>query len=391
MDPASNAASNDSGSQAKADAPLLWRPDKIFLNAEAVQDPMTKRILSRLPQTPVEILSGNKETLPEFCAQLDVASRIAAGKRALHLSHHRGSWLKPCPGTTQHTCCNLWVINQAQGCPFDCTYCCLQHYLQRNPATKLHTNTAPLFSELKSRFQAEKSRLFRVCTGELTDSLALDSYTDFSLELVPFFACFSNALLELKTKSSFVDNLIRLQKEHNDRTVVSWSVNAHEVVEADEAGTAPLEERIKAAARVVRAGYRVGFHFDPLVPFAGWEEAYRAAIRMIFEAVPAKRTAWVSISPLRYHPDQQQLMTSRFPASRLPFVENFAAKDNKLRLFQPLRLKMIRLVWEELKKIDDRLKVYLCMESRAAWQAVGVRCPGQSELLSEVFGRKALS
>lgn len=89
---------------------------------------------------------------------------------------------------------------------------------------------------------------------------------------MPFFAKFQNAVLELKSKDDYVDNLVSLEHEHKGKTVISWSVNAKTVSQQDEKSTASINERLIAAQKVVAAGYRVGFHFDPLVYFEGWQD-----------------------------------------------------------------------------------------------------------------------
>jgi len=325
----------------------------------------------------------------EFCdTRLNEIERINLGKRCLLLTRYRGTWMKGCPGTLNHVCCNLWVANPGEGCPLDCTYCALQHYFRRNPTLKLFTNTNEMLDEIKRRTAREPGRMFRICTGELTDSLAFDSLTDLTLELVPAFARLDNAILELKTKDSSVENLLRV-REHRGKTVVSWSVNAPAVAAYDEALAAPLQERVESAQAVAEAGYRVGFHFDPLVHHPGWEDGYRETIRLIFSRLNPENIAWISIAALRYHPEQKGIMAKRFPRSALPFGEHFLAKDDKLRIFQPLRFKMLRFVWKELKAVRADIPVYMCMESAAAWRKIAGGPPVAGAEIKEVFARSA--
>jgi spore photoproduct lyase len=175
---------------------------------------------------------------------------------------------------------------------------------------------------------------------------------------------------------------------HKEKTVVSWSVNARRVTENDEAFTANLSERIAAAAKVVDAGYRVGFHFDPLIYFSGWEDGYRDAVESIFSQIPSERVAWVSVSTLRYKPEMKAVMRERFPQSRIPLGEQFRAKDDKLRYFQPIRLRLEEFVWKLLKEVRTDMPVYLCMESSTAWKRVAGGAPVAGSELSEIFTRR---
>lgn len=191
--------------------------------------------------------------------------------------------------------------------------------------------------------------------------------------------------MELKSKDDYVENLLSLRDEHKGRTVISWSVNARSVSEKDELNTAKVDERLQAAQKVVEAGYRVGFHFDPLVYFEGWEDEYADLVRRIFSVISPKDVAWVSVSTLRYQNTLQEMMLKRFPDSSLPFGEQFLAKDSKLRYIQPIRFKLTRHVWNLLKDVSDKMPVYMCMESAAAWREIAGGPPVAGEEIREVF------
>lgn len=371
-----------------------FKIDRIYIAPDSRLDDVTNRVLVAYPE--VEVIDWPYEFDPLSPSTAEVVSknsnneiqRIDKGKRSLLLSRFHGAWLKPCPGTLGHVCCNLWVVNAYEGCPIDCTYCVLQDYLKRNPTLKIYTNTDDIISAIEDRIKREPNRLFRICTGELTDSLAWDDITGLSTKLIKFFAEQKNAVLELKTKTTRIENLLRLKNEHRGRTVVSWSVNALQVTAQDELFSATLNERMEAAQAVTSAGYRVGLHFDPIVNFPGWEEAYREAIKTIFHYIKPQNVAWISIATLRYRRDLQEIMIKRFPSSKLPFGEQFLAKDYKIRYIQPLRLKMLRFIWQELKSVWPTLPVYMCMESPAVWREITGGPPIAGDELVEIFSRR---
>ncbi len=369
---------------------MNFLPKKLIIAEESRNDALTKKILSNLKNAEVIYtddssdplaLKGSNKAFPDF----------NEAKRTLLLKRHKGSWLKTCPGTSSHVCCNLWIVNPGEGCPLDCTYCYLQTYLSRNPTLKLYTNTFDMLDEIEQKIVAEPTRLFRVGTGELIDSLVWDSISEQTKELVPFFAKHENAVLELKTKHDYVDNLIDLKNEHNGKTVVSWSVNAEEITNKDELNTASIDNRIHAATKVADAGYRVGFHLDPLVYFESWKEGYSKTIDKIFSAIDSKKIAWISLSSLRYKPELQEIMVERFPDSKLPFGEQFLAKDRKVRYIQPIRIQMQKFMWNKLKNIDPDLAVYMCMESSTAWKSINGGSPAAGSELKEIFNKKLAS
>ncbi len=342
-----------------------WLPAAVWIERNQEDSALARRIRARLPQTPVHVVDDTRQAEP---------NDFGEGKRCLVIQKHSGSFLHHCPaGTTGMVCCNYLVMSFASNCPFDCSYCFLQDYVANNPALKVFTNVADGLAELDAILRAHPQRTFRVGTGELADSLALDHLTDLSCELVPFFAERTNALLELKTKSDCIDNLLHIDPK--DRVVISWSVNAPIVVAIEEPGTITLEERAAAAARVQAAGYKIGLHFDPLIAHEGWEEGYRDAIDRIFHRIDTRRVAWVSLGSLRMTPRLKAAIKARPHRGRLLTSELVPGPDGKERVWRGLRVKMYRRMLQWLREVDDRMPLYICMEPAGVWEKVFGEAP----------------
>ena len=293
---------------------------------------------------------------------------FGAAKKKLLLTRHKGEFLKKCPGSEGQVCCNYYVVNFASNCSMDCSYCYLQEYLAHNPALKVFSNVDDLMTEAGDLLTKHPRFLFRIGTGEITDSLALEPYIGFAREVVPFFAQQPNVLLELKTKSDCVEGLVGLDPK--ERVVVSWSMNPQRVIDADEHGTASLEERLRAARRCQDAGYRLGFHFDPMIEYPGWEDDYRRVVEEIFATVDWRRISWLSLGVLRQTPGLKRTMRERFPRTELLTGEQVPCPDGKLRYFQPLRVEMYRKMLHWIRGQAPMVKIYLCMESKEVWEQV---------------------
>lgn len=315
-----------------------------MVQEESRADEITAEILGRLPGIPVQTVQDPESILPELHSSSDPR---ASGKRTLVLARHRGEFLKACPGSGAEICCNYYVLNLASNCHIECTYCVLQAFLN-NPSLTVFTNYLDLAAEVRDKLSAAPAQFFRIGTGEMADSLALDDLTGYSSRLVPLFASLPNAVLELKTKSDRIANLEGLG--HHGRTVVSWSVNSRRICAGEELKAASLEERIEAARRVQQWGYRVGFHFDPIVHYEGWEQEYRQAIGDIFAVVDPSRVAWVSLGALRFTPRLREIVRRRFPKSIIPYGELVPAHHGKLRYFRPIREEMYARLSEWIRK-----------------------------------------
>jgi len=338
---------------------------EIIVERGSVGSPIFANLAKTLPHTPVKIVESVHR---EAETSDSLSRRFGNAKKRLVLTRHRGGFLKKCPGSDGQVCCNYFVINFASNCPMDCTFCYLQEYLAQNPALQVFTNVDDLVAEADELLSRHRRFLFRFGTGEITDSLALDPYIGFAREIVPFFAAQPNALLELKTKSDCVGALLDL--DPRDRIVVSWSLNPQGVIDQDETGTASLEERLHAAALCQDAGYRLGFHFDPIVEYPGWEGDYEALVDQLFATVDWRRIAWLSMGVLRNTPGLKRVMRQRFPDSRLLAGEQVLCPDGKMRYFQQLRVAVYRKMLTWVRRHSPTVKTYLCMESKSVWQQV---------------------
>lgn len=357
-----------------------WMPESLWIERGEEASPLATRVRARLGTTPVHVVAD--------AAAAEPAGDFQAGKRRLLLQRHRGTFLHHCPaGTTGMVCCNYLVLNFASNCPFDCSYCFLQDYLANNPAIKAFTNPGDGLTEIDAILRARPERTFRIGTGELADSLALDHLTDLSCELVPFFAARPNALLELKTKSDCIDNLLGLDPK--DRVVVSWSVSPPALIATDEPGTIPLEARATAALRVQAAGYKVGFHFDPLIAHDGWEASYRTAIETIFRHLDTRRIAWVSLGSLRMTPRLKGLIRDRHQPGSVLATELVPGPDGKERVWRGMRVKMYRQMLAWLRDVDPEMPAYICMEPAAVWERAVGHAPADRELAQRLVGAPA--
>ena len=145
------------------------------------------------------------------------------GKDTLHLLSYKGEFLKPCPGTREYICCGYQILNVATNCPINCSYCILQSYFNQ-PNLRVFANLDEKIDQVLKEIDSKPECIFRVGTGEFTDSLAIDPITRWSDLLVPRFSERKNAVLELKTKTTQIDRLVA--GKYRDRIIVSWSLNS---------------------------------------------------------------------------------------------------------------------------------------------------------------------
>jgi len=343
----------------------LFQPQEVIVERSSMSSPIYRNLRQTLAHVPFTIVDQIASVGSSDAAARD---RFGAAKRKIFLAEHKGEFFKKCPGSDGQVCCNYFVINFASNCPMDCSYCYLQEYLADNSQLKVFSNVGDLIDEADQVLKKHRGMFFRIGTGEITDSLALEPYTGMVGELIPYFAQQPNVLIELKTKSDCVDSLLDLDPK--GRVVVAWSMNPQTVIDLDEADTASFSERLNAAHRCQEAGYRLAFHFDPMIEYPGWETDYETMLEELFATIDWRKLSWLSLGVLRNTPGLKRAMRERFPRTQLLTGEQVICPDGKLRYFQPLRVEMYRKMVGWIRRAAPTVKIYLCMESKEVWQQV---------------------
>ena len=347
----------------KWDSVLL--PKKIFIEKEAEHYKLTKTFIEKFQNVPVEVVENIAEVVKRFKG-VDPVTLFNQRRDYIFLVKSRASFVKPCPCTKGYKRCGYWILNAGFGCPYDCAYCYLQMY-SNAPGLVLPVNVDDYFEQIIA-FDKKVNKRTRIGTGEFTDSLALDNYTEFSTEVLSFFEKTNNLVFELKTKSVNIDNII--DKESSGNIVLSWSVNPQKVIDKYEIGAESLEKRIDAAQRASDKGYMVGFHFDPIIFYPGWEEDYEEVVNAIFsDNNLVKKTEWISLGTLRYTPGFKQFVEQRFEDNLMFYQGEFCIDtDGKFRYPREQRVSAYNKMIKWIRTLNNKSWIYLCMEPEELWK-----------------------
>jgi spore photoproduct lyase len=360
--------------------------DSVFIEHGCADSALATRLLRALPREVPVTHVGDNETREAARPASGVIDPFGAGKRRLLISRRKTPFLMPCPaGSSKFACCGYLVLTLASNCPMDCSYCFLQEYLADNPAFQVYANFTDSFDELDRLCANAHGRTFRVGTGELADSLAFDSITTISRDLIEFFASRENLTLELKTKTDEIENLLDL--DPRGRVLVSWTLSPDTVFRSSEHLTASPAARIAAARAVLDAGYRVAFHFDPLIAYPDAERDYLQLIDELLEVVPPKQISFISMGGLRMTPRLRSAARSRFPADPMLCGEDVLAADGRFRTFTPLRLSLYRTLADRFKKAGAEIPAYLCMEPASVHEHVFGAAPAKAATIGERLAR----
>ena len=344
-----------------------WLVGRLYVQHGFEEHPALRRAQSILPEVPRTGVADERAIPEEHRNQ-----------RTVYVGRIGGRAVRPCPGTHGHVCCNYRTADLYIGCSLGCSYCIMKSYLNTAPLTVV-PEPERIVEGIRELAASNPDRRVRVGTGEVGDSLLLDPLFDLSREIVTGVADLANVEFEMKTKTDFVDHLADVRPKGN--AIIGFSLNPPELQREEEGFSATLDERIDAAHRAVAAGYRVTFHFDPIIAHSKtWWEAYRDVIGRL-AGFPSERIAWVSLGTIRFTPALREEMEER----PYLFDEFVPARDKKHRYLQRRRTRIYRAMEQELHRLHPELAVYLCMESAAVWKRVYGELPHSVSTVRSLF------
>lgn len=328
-----------------------FSPKTVYIETSVEDTPLAQRVRARFANATFLPWDGKTQV-----GEKNFSRRL----ETLVIHREKYDFIKPCPCSCTAAGCGYNLVNLGFGCRFECEYCFLQQY-QNLHAVLLPANVEDFLQKIDAA--PWRKGIFdrpRIGSGEFTDSLVFDDLTLYSHQLVPFFRMRPHLQFEFKTKSVNIGELLKLGGSEN--VVVAWSVNAAPVTQEAEHFTPPLAARLAAACEVAKAGYRLGFHFDPVIIYQGYQQDYARTVEQMADTLPKDKIAWISVGTLRFSRELKKVAESRFPHNKILDGEFLLDFDGKMRYSDSQRLEAYRFLVPLLRKTFPKAHVYLCME-----------------------------
>lgn len=262
---------------------------------------------------------------------------------------------------TDVICPHFLELKWANGCAYDCAWCFLQgtfRFTGKQPRQKDRFKV----KEHVSTFLNNGSLPEVLNTGELSDSLLSEnSHDPFSKFIIPLFEAQKKHKVLFLTKSTDVENLLKIDEHKN--VIVSFSMNAPAVSKKWEKAPG-VEDRIEAARKVSDAGYETRIRIDPMVPVFEWDKHYTKLVDMIFEQFIPERITLGSLRGL------QSTINNSKDKTWVTFLSEKSNWGKKID--SDLRYEMYSTVIDFLKNKYGYTKVALCKESVEMWEKMGL-------------------
>jgi DNA repair photolyase len=296
-----------------------------------------------------------------------------------------GSFIKQFsgPGENNIICFKFWQAVVASGCPGECAYCFLQ--TQSPYRTGMYDLKGTLFENLRE-IVPEATRWLRqpepagLIIGENQDGLAFEgpykkelNVTPLEL-LIPLFA--SEATNPVGHKLIVLSKFTSTQHAEvfgpSDNVVFSWSLSLPTISKDYEKKVAPLHARLKKAAEMKLAGYRIRFRLDALAPIPSWEAELREVMGHINRIAPEMLTIGAlrasNTTALRRAAEKNNRDGSIFD-----HIATVDPSGFKYRTSHDFHVRAFRIVKDLL---GPSIALGLCKEDVSMWQEIGAPWQG---------------
>ena len=212
------------------------------------------------------------------------------------------------------------------GCPAHCHYCYLSTNLGKNPYLKVYVNIDEIFDKA-IQYMEEREPETTIFEGAATsDPLPVEKWTGSLAHAIKFFAGDDRGQFRFVTKFTEVEPLLEL--DHKQQTEFRFSLNSSHAIQKFEPTTPGVEERLKAAAKVLQAGYPMGFLIAPIFIYDDWKEDYENLIKNLSNILNTSGEGLAfELITHRYTERAKNIIKKAYPKTELPM-------DNEERQFK---------------------------------------------------------
>jgi spore photoproduct lyase len=334
----------------------MW--NKVYVEEGLLETPRVKSILAKVKKTPIPLKSFDDiwgKSKKPYLHKRDSLN--------LFLAHKKGQLLKLAPDAYGQAGEPHYYFIHAYNCIYECQYCYLQGYFN-TPDIVLFVNHEEIIAEMQKTLDSHPGNQVWFHAGEFSDSLALTHLTG-ELELYHEF-CHKNprAIIELRTKSVNVKELLQLRPLKN--FIVSFSLSPQKMGKAIDLKTPSTQSRLKTMDELKKKGFTLAAHFDPIIYQDQFKSQYEELLKTMEELGLNQTLSYLSMGVVRFTKDVYREVERNYPDSPLhstPMIKSF---DNKVRYNHPMRMWMMNTVKElALKYGVPAQAIYFCMEEHA--------------------------
>lgn len=291
----------------------------IYLEKSCIKNPVAQKIISSYKKPEVLLIDHYKNIFDKnISAKIEKSIIIAQVNNAILEAPiwygFEGKW---------------YFLKNSLNCIYDCSYCYLKGAF-KNDIPVFFVNYKDIQEQIKENVKDErrkgKRELIYVKTtnakkdekrkvwfysSDYSDNLATDTFTDFTKTFIPFFETLPNAMMEIRTKSTNISWLLKMQAPKH--TEIAFSLNPQEIVTKYEKLTPTLDMRIKAINTLLDAGWLVWVRFLPLLEVPEYQQIYTSFLKYITNKIDFSKVNSVFVGGLMFTYDDYNTILKKEP------------------------------------------------------------------------------
>ncbi len=209
---------------------------------------------------------------------------------------------------------NNYYFSHMLNCIYDYRYCFLQGMYQ-SAHQVLFINYEDFGLQMEQIAAQHRAEPVWFYSGYDCDSLANEPMSRFTDFFIPLIESIDNAWMELRTKSTQIRSMLKLQP--SPRVVTAFSFSDHFSHGKLEHGVPSIAKRIDAMRRLIDAGWAIGLRFDPVVYHQHYQTAFVRLLDEIFASIDPQKLHSVSLGSFRLTRDHFRKLTRLYPEEPL--------------------------------------------------------------------------
>jgi spore photoproduct lyase len=295
----------------------LFMPERVFFEPSSLKYPLGQELYEFFQAAHIQIVKTPIQNVMRLIPGETEKQKYARSKKTLVVSIKKGLRFDVCKPSAD------FEFSLVSSCPASCEYCYLQTSQAHRPYLRIYVNLEDIFNSIKEHIAANDGKITTFEVASLGDPLALEHLTGSVAKTIEFFGNLDNARLRIVTKFSNIDSLLNLK--HNKHTRFRVSINSRYVINNFEHNTANFDERIEAAAKIVNAGYPLGFIVAPIIIYDKWKEEYMELfdrLKQEIDITKSNETLTFELIQHRFTQTSKKYILERFPGTKLDLDES---------------------------------------------------------------------
>lgn len=289
----------------------LWKPDRVYFEEAAKNTKIGERIINYCNANNISIFDTTTHNQVRNLPGKDEKAKYAAAKKTLIVGLKKSMKLDVCRPSADYQ------FSLMTNCPGSCEYCYLFTTQGKKPYVRIYVNLEEIFDTIDKYILKKLPHATMFEAASTGDPLAVEHITGTLGETIEHFGKLDKGRLRIVTKYASVEPLLNLK--HNGHTRFRFSINSNFTIKNYEHNVDNLWDRLRAAEKMVEAGYPIGFIIAPIILHENWREEYAEMLEALYRHIGPKLKGVPTFELIqhRFTLTAKKVIEERFPNTNL--------------------------------------------------------------------------